>query len=36
MIFLINVSPLFVSESLTPKKPIPYPDGPPPDFVGVN
>ncbi len=31
--FLINVSSLFVSESLTPIKPIPYPDGPPPDFV---
>ena len=23
----------FVSESLTPIKPIPYPEGPPPDFV---
>ena len=31
--FLINVSSLFVSESLTPIKPIPYPEGPPPDFV---
>mgnify|MGYP001221959242 CR=1 FL=1 len=31
--FLINVSSLFVSESLTPIKPIPYPEGPPPDFI---
>ena len=31
--FLIDVSSLFVSESLTPIKPIPYPEGPPPDFV---
>ena len=31
--YLIDVSSLFVSESLTPIKPIPYPDGPPPDFV---
>ena len=31
--YLINVSPLFVSESLTPIKPIPYPEAPPPDFI---
>ena len=31
--FLIDVSSLFISESLTPIKPIPYPEGPPPDFV---
>ena len=31
--FLINVSSLFVSESLTPIKPIPHPDAPPPDFI---
>jgi len=31
--FLINVTSLFSSESLTPIKPIPYPEGPPPDFV---
>jgi len=31
--YLIDVSSLLVSESLTPIKPIPYPDGPPPDFI---
>ena len=31
--FLIDVSSLFVSESLTPIKPIPHPEAPPPDFI---
>ena len=31
--FLINVSSLFVSEALTPIKPIPNPNYPPPDFM---
>jgi len=31
--YLIDVSSLLVSESLTPIKPIPYPEGPPPDFI---
>ena len=31
--YLISVSSLLVSESLTPIKPIPYPEGPPPDFI---
>jgi len=31
--YLISVSSLLVSESLTPIKPIPYPEAPPPDFI---
>ena len=31
--FLINVSSFFISEALTPIKPIPNPDYPPPDFM---
>tara|TARA_B100000029_G_scaffold104154_1_gene94648 strand:- start:291 stop:2801 length:2511 start_codon:yes stop_codon:yes gene_type:complete len=31
--YLISVSSLLVSESLTPIKPIPYPEGPPPEFI---
>ena len=31
--YLISVTSLLVSESLTPVKPIPYPEAPPPDFI---